>query len=157
MTCVIREMDPASEDAATLMRALDEDLAQRYPGAAIHGIALDRFRASGGIFLVGYEEDRPVSCAALRPANGFLEVKRMFVVASARRRGHARALLSALEARAATLGAELIRLETGDGQPEAIALYETAGYSAIPCYAEYAGSPHSRCFEKRLQPIDRVL
>jgi GNAT superfamily N-acetyltransferase len=157
MTYVIREVDPVSEDAATLMRALDDDLEQRYPGADIHGIAPDTFRAAGGIFLVGYEQDRAVSCAALRQANDFLEVKRMFVVASARRRGHARALLSALEARAATLGARLIRLETGDGQPEAMALYETAGYSAIPCYGEYAGSPHSRCFEKRLQPIDRVL
>jgi GNAT superfamily N-acetyltransferase len=157
MTYVVREVDPASDDAATLMRALDDDLEQRYPGADIHGIAPDRLRAAGGLFLVGYEEDRAVACAALRPADEFLEVKRMFVVPSARRRGHARALLSALEARAVTLGARLIRLETGDGQPEAIALYESAGYSAIPCYAEYAGSPHSRCFEKRLRPIDRVV
>jgi GNAT superfamily N-acetyltransferase len=157
MTYVIREVDPASVDAVALMRALDDDLEQRYPGADIHGIAPDAFRMAGGVFLVGYEEDCAVSCAALRRANDFLEVKRMFVLASARRRGHARALLSALEARAVTLGARLIRLETGDGQPEAIALYETAGYSAIPCYAEYAGSPHSRCFEKRLSPIDRVL
>ena len=151
MSLTIREVDAGSEDAQNLMRALDEDLLRRYPGAIIHGIDAAAFDATGGIFLVGYEGDEAVACGALRPVpDGGMEVKRMFVVGSARRRGHARALLDALETRAVRAGVTRLRLETGDGQPEAICLYEAAGYRRIPCYDEYVGSPHSHCFEKPL-------
>jgi hypothetical protein len=34
-------------------------------------------------------------------------------------------------------------LETGSPQPEAIALYRSAGYTEIPAFGCYAGSPHS--------------
>ena len=157
MSLEVREVDATSPDAAALMLSLDADLQARYPGAVIHGIDADAFGSAGGIFLVGYEQGRAVACGALRPgADGILEVKRMFVDARARRRGHARAMLDALEQRARDAGAGVIRLETGDGQPEAIALYQAAGYQRIPCYGEYAGSPHSHCFEKRLPAIDRV-
>ena len=151
MSLTIREVDAGSEDAQNLMRALDEDLLRRYPGAIIRGIDAATFGAAGGIFLVGYEEGDAVACGALRRlSDGSMEVKRMFVVGSARRRGHARALLDALERSAVRAGVTVIRLETGDGQPEAIGLYETAGYRRIPCYGEYVGSPHSHCFEKQL-------
>ena len=151
MSLTIREVDPSSEDAQTLMRALDEDLLLRYPGAIIQGIDPAAFGAAGGVFFVGYERDAAVACGALRPGtDGSMEVKRMFVAGSARRRGHARALLNALETRAVREGATAIRLETGDRQPEAIRLYEAAGYHRIPCYGEHVGSPHSHCFEKRL-------
>jgi GNAT superfamily N-acetyltransferase len=157
MSLMIREVDPASPDAQQLMEALDEDLRSRYPGAVIHGIDAEGWRGSGGVFLVGYEGDLPVVCGALRPAaDGSVEVRRMFVSESVRRRGHARAMLTALEERARGLDVEVIRLETGEGQPEAISLYQRAGYRAIPCYGAYSGSPHSRCFEKQLTRTDRV-
>ena len=154
----VRAVDAASADAMLLMRALDRDLQERYPGALIHSIDPATFTASGGVFLVCYEGERPVACGALRRmAGGSFEVKRMFVLAAARRRGHARAILDALEARAVSRRGQVIRLETGDRQPEAIRLYESAGYHPIPSYGEYEGSPHSRCFEKRLQPGNRIL
>lgn len=157
MSWTIREVDPASGDAVLLMRALDVELQARYPGAVIQGIDSQVLRESGGVFLVGYDGTNPVACGAIRPlADGSFEVKRMFVVGTARRRGYAHALLAALEVQADRLGAELVRLETGDGQPEAMAMYEAAGYRIAPCYGEYSGSPHSRCFEKRLRTIDRV-
>jgi GNAT superfamily N-acetyltransferase len=153
----IREVDAASADAALLMRALDADLQARYPGAVINSIDPGTFAAAGGIFLIAYADNHPVACGALRPAaDGNYEIKRMFVLATARRRGYARAILSALEDRARQLDAPLLLLETGDAQPEAISLYESAGYRPVPCFGAYAGSPHSRCFEKRLQPVDRV-
>ena len=42
-------------------------------------------------------------------------------------------------------------LETGDKQPEAIALYESSGYARIAGFGHYRGSPLSRCFGKRLR------
>jgi GNAT superfamily N-acetyltransferase len=157
MTRVVREIDATSDDARRLIRALDEDLQARYPGALIQSIDPGTFAGSGGIFLVAYADNRPVACGALRPASGgACEIKRMFVLPPARRRGHARALLEALEARARDLDAPLLVLETGDAQPEAVSLYESAGYRPVKCFGAYAGSPHSRCFEKRFRSIDRV-
>jgi len=51
----------------------------------------------------------------------------------------------------------MIRLESGNNQPEAVRLYESAGYQPIPFSSEYAGSPRPRCFEKGLQPVNRLL
>ena len=157
MNRIIREVDAGSADAMGLIRALDAELQRRYPGAVIHSIHPATFAASGAIFFVAYADNRPVACGALRPAgDGNYEIKRMFVLATARRHGHARAILSVLEQRARELDAPLLLLETGDAQPEAISLYESAGYRPVPCFGPYAGSPHSRCFEKRLHSIDRV-
>ncbi|MEO8222840.1 MAG: GNAT family N-acetyltransferase, partial [Specibacter sp.] len=86
----------------------------------------------------------------LDPRTG--EMKRMFVRDEYRRRGIARQLIDAVETRARELGYDTLRLETGDGQPEAIALYLSAGYRAIPPFGPYVGNIYSRCFEKRLPP-----
>lgn len=92
-----------------------------------------------------------VGCGALRPLeDGAVEIKRMYVRPGARGRGLGRAILAALEAEAARRGHEVVRLETGDLQTEAMALYRAAGYREIPRYGPYAASEISRCFERRL-------
>ena len=78
------------------------------------------------------------------------EVKRMYVVPGAQRRGLARRMLAHLEATAAEVGASALILETGLKQPEAIALYESSGYVAVPGYGYYRDSPLSRTLGKRL-------
>lgn len=151
---IFEEADPAAPEARELIAALDRDLEARYPGLAIHGIDASNFRATGGVFLIGRSEGLAVACGALRPSPGFMqdgavELKRMYVRQSHRGRGFAKALVSALEQIAVQRGYRSIRLETGDNQPEAIALYESAGYRAIPCHG--MDSDHrSRCFEKSL-------
>ena len=74
----------------------------------------------------------------------------MFVVGEARGAGHARTVLAHLERTAAAAGARAMVLETGDAQPEAIALYESSGYTAIPSFGHYRWSPQNRCFAKPL-------
>ena len=56
------------------------------------------------------------------------------------------------------LGFDIIRLETGTLQPEAIALYQKAGYRRIERYGEYTNDPMSVCFEKHLPQgsLDRL-
>jgi putative acetyltransferase len=148
---VLAEVDPTCPEATDLMAALDRDLNTLYPGLEIHGIDASNFRETGGVFLIGRVGDTVVACGALRPMDdGAVEVKRMFVRATHRRRGFASALLTALEEIAVSRGYRSIRLETGDRQPEAIALYESAGYHRVPCYGAHAPDPNSRCFEKTL-------
>ena len=72
----------------------------------------------------------------------------MYVDVSARGRGVGGAILRALEAEARGLGVGRIVLETGERQPEAIRLYEAAGYTLIPRYGEYVDSPLSVCMGK---------
>jgi GNAT superfamily N-acetyltransferase len=148
---VIAEVDPMAPEAMDLISALDRDLGARYPGLPIHGIDPANFRQAGGVFLMGCVGDRAVACGALRPMEGdAVEVKRMYVRDSHRGRGFGRAILAALEEIAGRRRYRRVRLETGGSQPEAVALYESAGYQPIPCFGAHASDPRSRCFEKRL-------
>ena len=147
----IHPVDPTHPEAAALIAALDRELLQRYPGETVHGIDADGFVARGGLFLIGRIEGQAVACGAIRPMEpGTAEVKRMFVRPTHRGRGLARVLLAALETAARDRGYRVVRLETGEGQPEAIALYQRAGYLSIPRYGEFTDDPRSRCFEKIL-------
>lgn len=74
----------------------------------------------------------------------------MFVTPAHRGRGIGQQVLAALESRARELGYSILRLETGNGQPEAIRLYTSVGYREIPCFGEYVDDPLSICFEKHL-------
>jgi len=107
-----------------------------------------------GVFLVAYEQDRPLACGGLKRLDAeTAEIKRMYVVPEARGRGLGRSLLAALEEEARRLGYRRARLDTGARQPHARALYESAGYAAICAYntnpaADYWG-------EKRLSRAPR--
>ena len=59
------------------------------------------------------------------------EIKRMYVVPAARRRGVARALLRALEDAARERGYAFVRLDTGPLQQGAMTLYASEGYTEI--------------------------
>jgi GNAT superfamily N-acetyltransferase len=97
----------------------------------------DVFNGPGSAWLIVYDDGRPVACGGLRqlaPDTG--EIKRMFVSAAARRRGHARRLLTELEAISRDAGHTKIRLLTTELLPEAIELYRTAGYTIASSHIE---------------------
>jgi GNAT superfamily N-acetyltransferase len=102
-----------------------------------------------GVFLVGYRDGVAVCGGGIkRLPDGACEIKRMYVVPTARRSGLARALLHALEDAARGLGYEVARLDTGPRQPHARALYEAEGYAAI---GNFNDNPVATFFgEKRL-------
>lgn len=104
-------------------------------------------------FVVLDDARRAVGCGAVQafgpdtehPGDG--EVKRMYVVPAARGRGYARALLAALEA----AGFPTLRLSTGELQPEAIALYESSGYTLTAPWGKYVDQPGTRCYAKGIR------
>jgi GNAT superfamily N-acetyltransferase len=90
------------------------------------------FDGPGTAWLVLYEDGVPVACGGLRSLGaGVGEIKRMFVTAAARGRGHGRALLAELERRARDAGYDRVRLYTTEVLHEARALYADAGYHRI--------------------------
>jgi GNAT superfamily N-acetyltransferase len=136
---------------APLIAALLADLMDRYGVEDLDEPAPVDLAPPGGVFLVACTDTGPVGCGGIRShAEGVAELKRMYVVPAARRDGVARTLLEQLEQHAVALGYSRIRLETGVRQPEAIALYESAGYEPIDRYGHYQASSLSRCFEKEL-------
>jgi GNAT superfamily N-acetyltransferase len=110
-------------------------------------------RPPHGAFLVAWLDGEPAGCGALKPLDSdptIGEIKRMYTAESARRRGISRRLLTRLEELAAERGYTRIQLETGTAQPEAMALYESAGWHRITAYGHYKDSPESVCFAKEL-------
>lgn len=146
-------------DAQALIGAVQAEYVVRYGGQDESPIDAADFEDPLGQFYVGYLDDAPVATGAWRRssvqalgAQVAAEVKRMYVVPAAQRRGVARRMLTHLEVTAAAEGIEAIVLETGMKQPEAIALYTSSGYEPIPGFGHYCGSELSRCFGRRILP-----
>jgi GNAT superfamily N-acetyltransferase len=97
----------------------------------------EAFRGPGSAWLVLYEDGEPVACGGLRTLEpGVGEIKRMFVAEAARGRGHARRMLTALEALARERGHTRIRLITTEVFAEARNLYASAGYRVSSTWVE---------------------
>lgn len=112
----------------------------------------DEFEPPTGSFLVASDrEGRTIGCIGVRrhePDVG--EIKRMYVRPEFRRMGYGLALLRAVEERAHELGYTALVLETGDPQPEAMALYRSQGYREIPGFGYYQCAPRSHSFRREL-------
>jgi GNAT superfamily N-acetyltransferase len=145
-------------DALLLVEEVQAEYVRRYGSRDDTPVDPTAFEPPGGSFFVGYASDLPVAMGAWRMRTDVealgttrcAEGKRMYVVASARGMGHARAILAHLERTAAEAGAEVMILETGVPQHEGIALYESSGYAAIPGFGFYKDFPDNRCFARRI-------
>lgn len=141
----------SSPEAQSLIDRLSRELADRYGDDGTGDFSPRDVENPRAGFLVARCNGVAIGCGALRPlSETVVELKRLYVDPSHRRRGISRRILAALEERARQLGYVSVRLETGTCQPEAIALYEATGYHRIPCYGYYANDPRSICFEKFL-------
>jgi GNAT superfamily N-acetyltransferase len=148
----IRSEPLDSRAARQLLSGFESEIAKLYPqwslsvGPTAHPA---EFVPPAGCFLVAYADKRPVGCGGVKRLDArTAEIKRMYVAPGARGRGLGRRLLERLEHEAREAGYEAIRLDTGNRQPEALALYRSAGYDEIP---DYNGNPPaSYWFEKRL-------
>ena len=138
----------------------DDDPTAGDPVATLPDVTPHLVRRPLGVFLVGHladphRADRPAGCGALKPlagAHGVGELKRMYTRPDARRRGVSRVILTRLEEVAAELAYSRVQLETGLRQPEAIALYDSAGWARIEPYGRYRDDPLSVCFGKAIPP-----
>ena len=150
-TLVIEEVAFDSALAQALVAEVQQEYVVRYGGPDQTPVDPLQFAAPYGTFFVATVDGEPIGCGGLRRHDDqVVEVKRMFVRTAHRRRGHARALLRALEDRARTSGYRRVILETGLAQPEAIALYTSSGYAPIDGFGHYKDQPLSRSFAKDL-------
>ena len=140
-------------DSVKMIADLQQVYVERYGDVDITPVDPAQFAAPLGYFVIGYLDGVPVACGGWRvndELDGAAEIKRMYVVDSARGKGLSRLVLAHLEATAREAGLLRMVLETGLRQPEAIALYTSSGYERIDNFGVYRDHPESRCFGKSL-------
>ena len=149
----ILRADLTSSEARSLIGDLNAELSATYPEPGATHFRLDAAEVAehhGGFFIVDLGREM-LGCGAVRAIGSeTVELKRMFVVPAWRGLGVSKTLLAALEEESSRIGAIRVRLETGERQEAAIALYERSGYRRIPPFGEYVDSPLSVCMEKTL-------
>jgi GNAT superfamily N-acetyltransferase len=141
-------------DGLVLADAMRAEIACMYDGLELDGPSMPaagpaELSAPGGTFIVGYLNRSPVCCGGLKRLDERrCEIKKMYVVPELRGRGFARRMLRELERRAAGIGYEVTRLDTGPAQVGARGLFLSEGYAEIP---DFNGNPVAVFWgEKRL-------
>ncbi|SCX52970.1 N-acetylglutamate synthase, GNAT family [Klenkia marina] len=138
-----------------LVEAVQQEYVVRYGGRDAMEVDPGEVLPPRGLLLLAELDGRAVGCGAWRVHDaGTVEVKRMYVAPAARRRGVADRVLAALEQSARTAGHRRVVLNTGDRQPEALALYARAGYTPVAGYGVYADAPGAVFLGKSLE-LDR--
>ncbi|HYY29255.1 MAG TPA: GNAT family N-acetyltransferase [Chthoniobacterales bacterium] len=149
----IAHEDPRSPDATRLLSAFVDDVKNRYdsPPTDVGEFDLALVSIPRSVFLVARRDGKAVGCGALVPLDEYrVEVKRTFVDREERGLGIATVILEELERLAREFGYDVICLETGNKQPESIALYAKAGFYRIPNYPPFERDHSALCFEKRI-------
>jgi putative acetyltransferase len=143
--------DPGGAEASALLAQLDDFLNGLYPPQNNHLLSVEALRQPGVTFLTARVDGKAVGCGAVVNRGGeYAEIKRMFILPEFRGLKIAHRLLDELEQRAQASGLVLARLETGVAQPEALRLYERAGYTRREPFGAYPDDPVSVFMEKRL-------
>lgn len=147
----IRQADFAEPSVRALLVDVLGELSERYGGTGDDTpIAAADFMAPNGAFFVADDGERLVGCAGWRRHGDDAELKRMFTARSVRGQGLGRRMLATIERSARDAGCHRVILETGDKQPEAVALYVSAGYSRIEDFGYYAGQEGVLSYAKDL-------
>ena len=144
-------------DVELLISQLNLDLYSRYPepDALVFSLETADILDGVGALLMAELDGEPVGCGAFRVMDdvpGSAEIKRMYVTLAGRGKKIGPALLAELERMAADLGVRRFALETGPRQPEAMRIFETAGYVVCEPWGQFVGKDFSICMEKLVPP-----
>ena len=150
--------DPLAADIQPLIEALDAYLGELYPAVSNHIMDREGLCAPEVTLLTARRASQPggppLALAALVDHGGddppYGEVKRMYVRPEARGLGLAKRLLLEIENLARAKRLELLRLETGIHQPEALTLYRRHGFTERRPFGGYVIDPLSLFMEKAL-------
>jgi GNAT superfamily N-acetyltransferase len=138
----LRAVGYADPVAQHLIERVQQEYVVRYGGRDAAAVDPAEFSPPLGLFLVAEVDGVPAGCGGWRAqGQGTAELKRMYVEPAFRRRGIAALVLAELERTAAAAGIGHLLLNSGQRQPEALALYARAGYLPAPGYGVYADSP----------------
>jgi putative acetyltransferase len=152
MRISIVKVSPDSEDAVRLTGELDAHLwAHPYPPQSRHAFSVEKMLREGVIFFITHYEGQLAGCGGIKIFDGdYGEVKRMFVRPEFRGKGLGKAMLGHLADYARGKNLDLLRLETGIYEVEAIGLYLRFGFERRTPFGEYVEDPLSIYLEKKI-------
>jgi ribosomal protein S18 acetylase RimI-like enzyme len=139
-------------DVVRMVAEVQAEYVTRYGGPDRDAIEPGEFEPPSGLFLVGLLDGESVAMGGWRwldPTTA--EIKRMYVSVAARRHGLGATMLAALERTAHAAGVTSVVLTTGGEQPEAVAMYERAGYRRVAGFGHYADVPGAMFYGRALQ------
>jgi len=137
-------------DFQNLVALLDEDLKTRDGDEHTFYAQFNKIENIRNV-IVCYADSKSTGCGAFKAYDQTkAEIKRMFVLPAYRGQGIAGSILKELELWAAELKYAACILETGKKQPEAIRLYQKAGYTIIENYGQYKNVENSICMTKSI-------
>jgi len=140
--------------AQHLVGLVQQEYVVRYGGPDAAVVDPAEFLPPAGVFLVAEVDGVPAGCGAWRALpSGEAEIKRVYVAPGFRRKGLAQLIVAALEDGAARAGHRSVILNTGQEQPEALALYGHLGYTSVPGYGIYACAPGAVFLGKELTAL----
>jgi putative acetyltransferase len=144
-------VDPRLPPVAALVRELDQYMTALYPAESNHLVDLDTLASPDVRFFAARSGGEALGCGAIMLKEAYAEVKRIFVSPRARGLGLGRRLLARLEQETRLRGLDLMRLETGTLQPEALSLFAAMGFARSGAFGDYpTDDPYSVFMEKRL-------
>jgi putative acetyltransferase len=152
MNITITKESPDTSDAIQLIAGLESDLAPFYPSESRHGYSVEKLIKQNVAFFVTRKDGIPAGCGGVQFFDKeYAEVKRMYVRPAFRGFGLAKLMLEELSKHTKENGINVLRLETGIHQKDAIALYRKWGFKEIAPFGEYQEDPLSLFFEKIIQ------
>ena len=153
----IRRESPDTLISRALIAELDTILKPLSPPETQYGYSVERLIEEQVVFFVLRYDDVPAGCGGVKCfSREYAEVKRMYVRPTFRGLGLSKLILIHLEEYAVSQGLQILRLETGTLQKEAISLYKGMGFQKIPAFGHYIESSYNLFFEKHLTLIDGV-
>ena len=159
MSLLIVAERPDTADAQTLIAELEAYLTPMYPRESRHGFSVDKLVREGVAFFVMRYNEELAGCGGVKlfvddavddPVERFAEVKRMYVRPHFRGKGLAKRMVEHLADHARHHRIDILRLETGIYQTEAVGLYERMGFRRVGPFGDYRLDPLSLYFEKRI-------
>lgn len=142
---------PSQPEIIALIQELDAYQDNLYPAEARYALDLTSLEQENILVAVARDDAGiATGCGALVLGDKSAELKRMFVRPACRGRGIAAKILAILEIEAAKRDCELVQLETGPFQPEALAFYKKHGYETCGAFGNYSEHPLSVFMEKRI-------
>jgi putative acetyltransferase len=148
-TRVVEPVSPSDPAVAELLAALTGELAAGgYGPDETFGYSIEQLEQSGVRLFGAHVEGRLVGVGGIEvQGDGIAELKRFYVVPAQRGVGVVDEIMRAVLEHARASAVRTVRLETGDKQRAAIAMYRRHGFREIPRFGPYVESATSVCMQ----------
>ncbi len=154
MKIEITKERPDTPESMQLIQELEDVLNPLYDADNRFGYSVQKLIDQGVHFYVVRVDDQPAGCGGVQifadDEPPYAELKRMYTNPKFRGLGLAKKMIEQLEQTTREHGVQVLRLETGIYQKEAIGLYEKWGFESRGPFGAYTGVDENLYYEKTI-------